>query len=61
MTVSANIRLLRELIEALDRRMPQVLRASEASIAKEAAALRARAFERIAELEHGPVFVEPGR
>ncbi len=47
-----NIRILRELIAALDRRLPQVERAGEAAIAREAAALRATALERIAALKH---------
>ncbi len=42
---------LRELIAALDRRVPQVERAGEVSIAREAAALRDKAVQRIAELE----------
>jgi hypothetical protein len=45
------IRLLLELIAGLDRRVPQVQRAGEASLASQAAALKARAYERIAELE----------
>jgi hypothetical protein len=45
------IRELLELIAALDRRVPQVQRAGESSIAREAAALKARALKRIAELE----------
>jgi hypothetical protein len=45
------IRELQELIDALERRMPQVQRAGEASIAREAAALKARALKRIEELE----------
>ena len=45
------VRHLRELIAALDRRAPQTDRAAEVSIAAEAAALRARAFERIEELD----------
>jgi hypothetical protein len=49
---STNLRLLYELIRALDRRVPQRLRASEMSIAHDAAALRARALERIEQLEH---------
>jgi hypothetical protein len=48
---AATIRLLLELIAALDRRVPQVERAGEAAIANEAAALKAKAFARIAELE----------
>lgn len=42
---------LRELIAALDRRVPRVERAGEASIAREAAALRARAIKRLQALE----------
>ena len=57
----ANIRILYEVIEALDRRAPQVLRAGEESIAREAAALKARALERIGELEHLPASVDPAR
>ena len=45
------IRDLYELIAALDRRVPQVLRCGEASIARAAAALRAEAIKRIADLE----------
>jgi hypothetical protein len=44
------IRELEELIAALDRRVPRVERAGEAAIAREAAALRAKAVERLAEL-----------
>ena len=42
---------LLELIAALDRRVPQVLRAGEASIARDAAVLKARALKRVEELE----------
>jgi len=45
------LELLRELIAALDRRLPQIERAGEAAIADEAAQLKARAAERIAELQ----------
>jgi hypothetical protein len=45
------VRELRELIAALDRRVPQVQRAGELSIARSAAALRNEALQRIAELE----------
>ncbi len=48
---TAALRELRELIEALDRRVPQVERAGEASIARDAAALKARALKRIEQLE----------
>jgi hypothetical protein len=43
-------RELEELIAALDRRVPRVQQAGEASIARDAAALRAKAVERLAEL-----------
>lgn len=42
---------LQELIEALDRRTPRVAQAGEAAIARDAAALRARAAARIADLQ----------
>ena len=45
------VRELRELIAALDRRVPQVERAGEASIARDAAVLKVKALKRIAELE----------
>lgn len=45
------VRELLELIAALDRRVPQVQRVGEASIARDAAALKARALKRIEELE----------
>ncbi|MGH9160794.1 MAG: hypothetical protein ACRD2X_12530 [Vicinamibacteraceae bacterium] len=41
---------LHELIEALDRRVPRVGHAGEISIARDAAALRAEAVDRLAEL-----------
>jgi hypothetical protein len=47
-------RELEELIEALDRRMPRVEQAGEAAIARDAAALRAKAFDRLAELSTNP-------
>ena len=43
-------RELEELIAALDRRVPRVEQAGEADIARAAAALRAKAVERLAEL-----------
>jgi hypothetical protein len=43
-------RELEELIAALDRRVPRVEQAGEVAIAREAAALRARAVDRLAEL-----------
>jgi hypothetical protein len=42
---------LRELIEALDRRVPQIESAGEIEIAREAAGVRDKALHRIAELE----------
>jgi hypothetical protein len=45
------IRHLRELIAALDRRVPHVERSGEAAIARDAAALRDKALKRIAALE----------
>mgnify|MGYP000967726557 CR=1 FL=1 len=44
------VRQLLELVAALDRRMPQVMRAGETAIARDAAALRQRALRRIEEL-----------
>jgi hypothetical protein len=41
---------LEELIAALDRRVPRVEQAGEAAIAREAAALRVKAFDRLTEL-----------
>jgi hypothetical protein len=43
-------RELKDLIAALDRRVPRVEQAGEVAIAREAAALRARAVDRLAEL-----------
>ena len=53
-TASALLRALRELIAALDRRVPQAHRASEVSISRDSAALKARATKRIEELERAP-------
>lgn len=47
---ATDIRILHELIEALDRRAPMSHK-GEAWIARDAAALRTRALERIAELQ----------
>lgn len=44
---------LRELVKALDRRVPRLERAGEDKIACEAAALRVKAMKRIAQLQ-GP-------
>ena len=45
------VRDLLELVAALDRRVPQMQRAGEIAIARDAAALKARALKRIEELE----------
>jgi hypothetical protein len=42
--------VLEELIAALDRRVPRVEQAGEAGIARDAAALRAKALQRLTEL-----------
>jgi len=52
------VRELRELIAALDRRVPRVERAGEASIARDATALKVRALKRIEELEGEQVQAE---
>ena len=52
--LTAQLRALVELIEALDQRLPQVKRAGEAGIATDAAALRASAVQRIKALERRP-------
>ncbi len=44
------VRELQELISALDRRIPRVEQAGEAAIAADAAALRATAVRRLADL-----------
>ena len=49
------MRELEELIAALDRRLPRVQQAGEAAIARDAAALRAKAVERLAELAVGSI------
>jgi hypothetical protein len=55
-----SIRELRELIAALDRRLPQVERVGEVSIARAAAVLKAEALKRIAELERDDFRGSPG-
>ncbi len=45
---------LRELIAALDRRVPQIERYGEQDIARDSALLKKKALERIARLESGP-------
>lgn len=47
----AMIRHLRQLVEALERRVPHIERSGEGAIAHDAAALKDRALKRIAELE----------
>ena len=50
-TSPAIIQDLQELIDAIDRRLPQVQRAGEAAVANAAMRLRLEASARIAELE----------
>jgi hypothetical protein len=50
-TPTEQIQLLRELIEALDRRVPHIERTGEIQIARDAASLRDKALKRIALLE----------
>ena len=45
------LRHLHELVAALDRRVGHVERAGEADVARDAAALREKALQRISELE----------
>jgi hypothetical protein len=54
-------RELHELVAALDRRVPRVERAGETDIAREAAALRAKALKRLGELslQNGSAAVRP--
>jgi hypothetical protein len=51
---TALIAELRQLVEALDRRVPHIERAGETQIARESAELRSRALARIADLERDP-------
>ena len=53
-------RELEDSIAALDRRVPRVEQAGEAAIARDAAALRAKAFDRLKKLLNNPS-VEPDR
>jgi hypothetical protein len=53
-------RELEELIAALDRRVPRVEQAGEAAIARDAAALRAKAIERLAQLSAEPAGADAG-
>lgn len=50
-TPTEQVRHLRELIDALDRRVPQIERSGEIDIARDAADLRARAIKRLAALQ----------
>ena len=50
-TPTEQIHILRELIEALDRRVPHIERTGEIQIARDAASLRNKALKRIAALE----------
>ena len=59
-TATGAVRELRELIAALDRRLPQVQRAGELAIARDAASLRTRALQRIEELERGELCTDEG-
>ena len=52
---------LRELIEALDRRVPQIESAGELQIAREAADVRDKALRRIHEIEAEAALVSTGR
>ncbi len=52
------IQKLRELISAIDRRVPHAERPAEMVIARDAASLRARALSRIEELEQKPASVD---
>jgi hypothetical protein len=45
------VRHLRQLIDALNRRVPHIERAGEAQIARDAADLMGKALERLKELE----------
>ena len=53
-TVGEVRRELEELVEALDRRVPRVEHTGEAAIARDAAALRAKALDRLTELTSSP-------
>jgi len=48
------IRRLRELVDALDSRVPHLEREGEIQIATDAAALKSKALARIARLEESP-------
>jgi hypothetical protein len=59
MDAAVLVRELQELVAALDRRVPHVERAGEISIAREAAALRTKALQRIEELVPGQAVTTP--
>jgi hypothetical protein len=52
---------LHELIAALDRRVPRVEQAGEAGIARDAAALREKAVQRLRELDEQAALQASGR
>ena len=52
---------LRELVEALDQRVPHVERVAEARIARESAALHKEAADRIEELAPAKLNLRPGK
>jgi hypothetical protein len=54
LTELALARDLHELISAIDRRLPQIERAGELEIARDAAALRERALSRLSSLRPLP-------
>jgi hypothetical protein len=53
------VRHLRELVAALDRRVPDMERAGEAAITRDAEALKRRALARISELEAAAALLRP--
>jgi hypothetical protein len=55
---SPMVQKLRELIAAIDRRVPHAERPAEMGIARDAAALKARALTQIEELEQNPASVD---
>jgi Mg2+ and Co2+ transporter CorA len=57
LTPTRRLSELRELIAALDRRVPRLERTGEESIASEAAALRVEALKQIADLQDDIVTV----
>ena len=59
MAVTELARELEELIAALDRRVPRVEEAGEADIARDAAALRAKAVDRLKEIARDAAIPPP--